>query len=318
MTKKKPNDADEPRFEVKKRKPKEKPDYFQNIPSFAHPLAEIFKKSPENLETQKEIIGTPNLLQPETQILPFVNPNKENLETQNNELGIPNIENLETQTLLVGNPNAENLDAMQPKTDIWKPKKKADLDAKQPKIKDLETQTSEKPAAGKHLKKYEKARSTEPLHARVEKSIAQRIRHFLVDSKFTLKEFVEMSAIKFMDEFGNPKEINLDANQPYDDRQLKIYRTKPTIINLYLGFSKNLRWKMSDDVKASAYNEIDIKIIELGILQTLGNKTSGGKINSFAYFIPEIENWIEAQASEEMMEQLLAMYRKKQFIQLPK
>jgi hypothetical protein len=51
MTKKKAEDQDEPRFVVKKRIPKEKPNFFQNIPSLKHPLAQIMKFPAEQSDT---------------------------------------------------------------------------------------------------------------------------------------------------------------------------------------------------------------------------------------------------------------------------
>lgn len=57
MSKKKPDEPVEPKFVVKKRVPKEKPNFFQNIPSLKHPLAEILKFPAEQTAANEELIA---------------------------------------------------------------------------------------------------------------------------------------------------------------------------------------------------------------------------------------------------------------------
>src|SRR5688572_20405099 len=98
MADKKNKDEKKPRFQVKKREPKEKPNYFQNIPSMKHPLAEILDfplHSPSNLDSQTKNTG----LSKET------------------GSGYPNTESLDSQTpeqrlskeMESGYPNTESL-----------------------------------------------------------------------------------------------------------------------------------------------------------------------------------------------------------------
>ncbi len=61
MTKKKPEDK--PKFEVKKRAPKEKPNYFQNLTPFTHPVSEILNFPLKETEGEIDHSTTENLVE---------------------------------------------------------------------------------------------------------------------------------------------------------------------------------------------------------------------------------------------------------------
>jgi hypothetical protein len=122
-----------------------------------------------------------------------------------------------------------------------------------------------------------------------------------------LSQYVEFVLGNFM----SPQNEKAGINVPLDDQRLIIYRTKSTIINIYRTRTGNPKWTMKDDVAASAFNEVDIRLVELGILQTLGNRQGGGKINSFSYFVPEINLWVENQMPSDALDGILLIYRAK-------
>ncbi len=90
-----------------------------------------------------------------------------------------------------------------------------------------------------------------------------------------------------------------------------MWKTTPLLINLYCKFNPAKKWTVKDDLAAQKFNDADPRIVELGILQTLGNKNFHAKVNSFAYFVPEIEVWIETNLPSESVDAILEMNRRK-------
>jgi hypothetical protein len=65
----------------------------------------------------------------------------------------------------------------------------------------------------------------------------------------------------------------------------------------------------ADDRVACAYNETDPRLIELGIIQTQSN-ANFKRINSFAYYQTEIDEYIAQGLSSELLDGLVGHYRK--------
>lgn len=257
----------------------------------------------ESLDTQSVVIlDTQNNQLNTPQQTIFGHSKTSNLDTLIREISHPNKNVLDTQDRITGHPKETILDTYTPKKEIETPKKVTYLDTKTTKIKTLDTQKKY------DYKKYEANRSTVRVNLHLHKDLDQRVREYCVKAKprLELKEFFELAALHFLD---TQKENPLSANAPLDDRRSIIFKTSPSIINLYRELSGNLKWKINDDAKASAYNQIDLRFIELGILHTIGNKQGGGKINSFAYFIPEIENWSNSGLDSNTIEGLIRHYR---------
>jgi hypothetical protein len=84
---------------------------------------------------------------------------------------------------------------------------------------------------------------------------------------------------------------NSDVWAPHDD--LMIFKTLDDIIMLYRRLT-NRKWTAADDRAGYKYNNIDRRLIEIGMIHTYLNER-GKKINSFAYFIPEIDLMINLQ-----------------------
>lgn len=150
-------------------------------------------------------------------------------------------------------------------------------------------------------------RTKADVHLRLDKDIWRYTKVAAAKQDMELSQYVEFVLGSFM----SPQNEKAGINVPLDDQRLITYRTKSTIINLYRTRTGNPKWTMKDDASASAFNEIDIRIVELGILQTLGNRQGGGKINSFSYFVPEINLWVENQMPGDALDGILLIYRAK-------
>jgi hypothetical protein len=90
------------------------------------------------------------------------------------------------------------------------------------------------------------------------------------------------------------------VNHHEKDITIKMRKTRSDIVILYEQYSGN-KWKLRDDRVGQQFNNVDGKIIELGIIQTLFN-AKGRKINSFAYFVPEIEAIRDAPFNKDLLD----------------
>ncbi len=150
-----------------------------------------------------------------------------------------------------------------------------------------------------------------PFNNRISETTLNRIRHFCVDHNLEQQEFAELSAIHFMDEVDSHREEKSDSKIALDDRDMMIlFKTSPLIINLYLQYNPENRWKPADDYEGQRYNDKDIRIIETGIIQTQFNARFK-KINSFKYYATEIDIAFETPLGEETIEIMLRHARRR-------
>ena len=89
-----------------------------------------------------------------------------------------------------------------------------------------------------------------------------------------------------------------------------LFKTNPSIINLYLQYNPENRWKPADDYEGQRYKDRDIRLIEVGIIQTQFNARFK-KINSFKYYTTEIDIALETPLSEETIEIMLKHGRRR-------
>lgn len=165
--------------------------------------------------------------------------------------------------------------------------------------------------------------SLDRLALRPNAEILKKVKHFCVEHNYTLVNFFEMASLKFM-ELGAHTDTSGGALAPLDNRRLMmLFKTKPLIINLYLAYTAAFneasqggagkwsgKWLPRDDEAAAVYNEVDVRIIELGILQTQVNKGIGSaKIQTFQYYTGEINTWIEAGISDNALTEIVKHHR---------
>lgn len=224
------------------------------------------------------------------------------LDTQKPPTWTPKNKNTDTQ-------KPENLSAIAPNIEAHAPKNLQTLDAYAPKNKTLDTQKKY------DYRKYDAKRTTVRVNLHIDKRLDQEIREYCVKAnpRLELKTFFELAARRLLD---TQKDETLSANAPYDDRRLMIsWKTKTPIINLYLRYNAILnqkpKWTVNDDEKANHLNNVDLRIIELGIIQTQFQKGFKGKINSFSYYLNEINNFLELEMTGEVLETMIKINRQR-------
>lgn len=155
---------------------------------------------------------------------------------------------------------------------------------------------------GKHLARYDN---------RINPKIKQRIDMFCAEHNFTQREIAEQSAVHFMDVWTAKFSKNVDGKTAHDDGlKMIMWKTAPAVINLYRAYNFENKWKFADDDAGQKYNSVDLRLIELGIIETQFN-SNFKKINSFSYYKNQIDVFIDQKLGEEMLGFLLKHYREK-------
>jgi hypothetical protein len=229
------------------------------------------------------------------------------LDAQTLNTGRPQLEKLDTQSRELGRPIAENLDAKTPKpANSIKP-----LDVKTPKNKNLDAQNS------KNWVKYESHRTTDRVNLRPSVEILQKAKIYAAENRLNLTELFELAVMNLIDLDAQNKN-NLDAKTPLDDRRRRLlFKTDIRIINLWLEYNRILdeksKWKPKDDVIGMTYNDVDLRIVELGIIQTHNNyfqiENPLDPPRSFKYYTSEIEK-VRTFTPPDILDNLLERHRK--------
>jgi hypothetical protein len=279
----------------------------------------------ENPDAQNiESLDAQTIKTPDAQNLDVWTPKKENS-------GRPKKTNLDAQAgdtwtskeTEPGRPNEKFLDVRAPKEEIRTPKKADNLGVQQSKEKSSGAQKGEKPI---DWRKYEKTRATARISLRPNAEILRKFKVFCVEQNLTMSDFFELAGLKYIETLDAQNAENLGVRTPIDDRRLKmLYKTRPFIINLYLAYnavfnelaggsgSKSKwsgRWTPRDDEAARRYNDVNPAIVELGIIQTQTNKGIGqGRIQTFKYYVEEIDKVLASGVSDEMLDTILKYHR---------
>lgn len=173
-----------------------------------------------------------------------------------------------------------------------------------------------------HLADLRKSKGVRVQYAtRIRQDIKKAFDVFCAEEQIFQQDFVELAGIKYIEnyhaelaELENKPASNLALN---DLKLITLWKTKPAIINLYLRynaiFNEKSKWSTRDDDVGVAVNEYDLRVIELGILQTQANRGfgGGGKINSFSYYLPEIRNFAELKMGVATLNTMLEINRQR-------
>jgi hypothetical protein len=251
---------------------------------------------------------------------------KEEIDREN--LGHTDFKNSDTRDTLTRTHEMQNLghtstkisDTKTPEIPTRASEKSKISDTKTPEIKNSDTRDFNKINRKSYDLTYEQKRKIETsrdrMNLRPNIEIGRKIRVFCAENGLELSEFFEICAVTYIENLGHPSKKISDTKTPIDDRRLMInWKTKGHIINLYLRynvfFNAKSRWSVSDDEKGIKFNDLDFRIIELGIIQTQFQKNFKGKINSFGYYENEINNFIELGMNEELLETMLKINRQR-------
>lgn len=226
--------------------------------------------------------------------------------------------NLGAQTENLGRPKDENLGVLAPKEMVWASKNEEDvggLDLLTPKENNSDAQNPNN--QGKWVK-YESQRTTDRLSLRPNAETLHKFKVFCTEKKLTLTEFFEIAGQKLINLDAQIPE-SLGVKTPYDDRRLDIlYKTDARIINLFLEYNKIFNektdWKLKDDTVGVKYNSVDLRMIEIGIIQTQANileGESGTKVERFKYYTREIDKFVALGYNEQMLDTVLEIHRRR-------
>ena len=147
-------------------------------------------------------------------------------------------------------------------------------------------------------------------HFRITPELDEQFRIFRAKMNLDLQEFYALAGVHFIEHVGVHTNINVDALASHDDRDvmIKVYLTARIIITLYLRYNFENKWKVSDDQIARKYNDVDIRLIEVAIIRTQFN-ANFKKINSFKYYVPEIEETLAIPLGDETIKIMLERSR---------
>ena len=140
-------------------------------------------------------------------------------------------------------------------------------------------------------------RGKRKMTVRYSPAIEQRIKDFCHKNRLPLQDFHELAITHFLDvQDAQSKDVRgvatidvLAGKTSHDD--LMIFKSHEDIIMLYKKLTGR-RWTPSDDRNGYPLNNIDRRVVEIGMINTY-LQAKGKRINSFAYFLPEIETMIE-------------------------
>lgn len=314
-----------PVLEIKTRTP-EKRGIFDNLGNDRtkdrHPLRDILDFPAQHNAADSQHLDNQNQTAAIAKDENFGYPNNSGLGSQSKEISYPNNEKTDSQANTIGNPSDQNLDSKIAQNESRLSKKSISLDSKIAEDKKTDSQTDVKKGS---WAKYDNRRKSKGIFLRTNEEITKRFKQFCIEKEWDFSHGTEVAWNKLMTDLDIQTSKGLDSLIALDDRRLKmLYQTKPFIINLYLRYNSifnelssasakskwSARWTPRDDEAAKKYNDIDIRIIELGIIQTQTNKGIGqGRIQTFKYYVDEIENCLLAELNSETIDTILNYHR---------
>lgn len=236
-------------------------------------------------------------------------------DTRNLELRTHEIQNLGQKVLEISDKYAPEI-----KTRTHENKDNSDRKTHEKKISD--TRDTEKTARKKYDLNYESKRKTDNsrdrMNLRPNLEIGKKVRVFCAEKGMELTEFFEVASIHYIENLGHTRPENSGVNAPLNNKQLMMmWKTKPLIINLYYAynrfFTKKVKWTAKDDLTGQKFNDLDIRVIELGILQTQANLFQEGNqntsINGFLYYANEISRFAIYEENPDMLDAILKINR---------
>lgn len=145
-------------------------------------------------------------------------------------------------------------------------------------------------------------------HFRIPPDLDKKFRLFRAEQRLELQEFYQLAGVHFIEHVGAHNVEGVDALASHEDRRKMIWKASSTIINLYLQYLPDNKWKARDDREAERYNDADPRLIELGILHAL-IRTEHRRIHSFKYFVEEIEENLAVPLADETLDVMLKRRR---------
>lgn len=138
------------------------------------------------------------------------------------------------------------------------------------------------------------ARSKVQMNVRISAEIARQVKSFCALRNIELHEFWEQAATR---------ELNQTPATRVAHDDMMIFTTHEDIIMRYQEYTGQ-KWNRRDDREGQKYNQTDIKLLDIAMIQTIEKKlrgnTSKQPIKSFLYFVQELNLLIEQKRSGEI------------------
>jgi hypothetical protein len=162
-------------------------------------------------------------------------------------------------------------------------------------------------------------RTKADVHVRLDKDLWQQTRVFAAENGLELSQMVELALTRFIEKSGDTEKELAGINIPLEDRRLKIfYKTDSRIVYLFREYNKIFNpqtdWRPKDDAVGVKYNSVDLRVIEIGIIQTQSNileNKSDTKVERFKYYTREIDKFIATGYSDQLLEAILTTNRRR-------
>lgn len=251
-------------------------------------------QSPESVDAHKTVTRTPTPIDVDAQISAPV---------------VAHLEEVQAPTVAEsGRPLESEADARTRKVDANASTSLGRVDAKTPTSR-RRGRTTKKSAAAHKADRHRTDLVRQ--HFRIPPELDEQIRLFRAKQNLELQEFYQLAAAHLMNSVDAHKSKQVDALASLDDRDTMIlFKTHPSIINLYLQYNPENRWKPADDYEGQRYNGKDIRLVEIGIIQTQFNARFK-KVNSFKYYTTEIDDALAIPLAEETIEIMLKQGRRR-------
>lgn len=236
-------------------------------------------------------------------------PTQTNVDAQTIPLVDAHLEEIQTPTLPEsGRPRQLDSDARTRNVDANASTSLPRVDAKPPTSR-RRGRTTKKAAAAHKSDRHRTDLVRQ--HFRIPPELDEQIRLFRAKKNLELQEFYQLAAAHLMNSVDAHKSEQVDALASLDDRDTMIlFRTEPSIINIYLQYNPENRWKPADDYEGQRYNGKDIRLVEIGIIQTQFNARFK-KVNSFKYYTTEIDIALEVPLESETINIMLRQGRRR-------
>jgi hypothetical protein len=197
----------------------------------------------------------------------------------------------------------------------WTPTKElvdAHIDAHQNQMVDAhQNQTvDENQTVDAHRKGDRHAKGKVRVSLRYTEAIYNRIKVFCAKNELEIQDLHELAVVEYIDKVDAHQ---MDGWTPTSGKKwashddLMIFKTHDDIIMLYKQFTGR-KWSAADDRAAVPFNDVDRRLIELGMIITK-IQSRGKRIHSFAYFIPEIRTVTDLHKDNRELDAYLKVYR---------
>lgn len=299
------------------REPKAKRRLGLSVPKLIMPHEELFQSKviqfDTNLDSQKfDNLDSQSSKQVDSQ-------DSHNWIAKGAKTGNPDFPNLDSQKQETGNPNPTNLDSLISVSDSRIAKEEIVLDSRIAKSNNLDIPKAKKQTETGKWAKYDKNRvNRKGIFLRTNDELTKQFKQFCIKHDLEFAQGTELAWTKFMESLDSQTSQSLDSLIAHNNKQLKMmWKTKPLIINLYYAynqfFTSKVKWTAKDDLTGQKFNEVDPRVIELGILQTQANLFTEGNqkttINGFLYYANEINRFAIYEENPEMLDAILKINR---------